>query len=70
MRFPILIETDKEGLFVAEVPGLPGGPSPGRTRSRTLGNHREATVAHLESLDSRGEAVPPSISEEIEELDI
>lgn len=55
-------------MFVAEVPSLPGCISQGRSRKEALDNIREAIELYLESLDERGEPVPPPIMEEIIEV--
>ncbi len=70
MRYRVLIETDEDGVFVAEVPALPGCISQGKTRSEALSNIREAIAAYLESLRKHGEPVPPPISEEVVEVDV
>lgn len=62
MKFRILIERDEDGMFVAEVPALPGGVSQGGTRSEALENVREAIAGYLESLKAHGEPIPPAIS--------
>lgn len=63
MKFRVLIEPDEEGVFVAEVPDLPGCVSQGQTRGEALENIREAITCYLESLAAHGEAVPPPISQ-------
>lgn len=68
VKYRVLIDQDEDGLFVAEVPALPGCVSQGKTRDEAVANVREAIVAYLESLRERGEPVPPSISEEIVEV--
>jgi predicted RNase H-like HicB family nuclease len=70
MKFRVLIEQDEDGVFVAEVPALPGCLSQGQTRSEALGNAHEAIEAFLESLKANGEPVPPSIGEEVLEVDV
>jgi len=56
-----LIEQDEDGVFVAEVPSLPGCVSQGRTREEAIENAKEAIQACLESLDAHGEAIPPPL---------
>jgi predicted RNase H-like HicB family nuclease len=43
------------GIFVAEVPTLPGCISQGRTRDEAVQNIREAIALYLESLEEHGE---------------
>ena len=68
MRYRVIIEQDEDGVFVAEVPALPGCISEGKTRSEAIGNIKEAIAGYLESLQAHGEPIPPSISEEIVEV--
>jgi predicted RNase H-like HicB family nuclease len=70
MRYRVLIEQDEDGVYVAEVPALPGCISQGQTRSEAIHNVKEAIAAYLESLKAHGEAVPPPISEEVVEVDV
>ena len=68
MKYRVLIEPDEDGVFVAEVPSLPGCISQGRTRAEALANVREAIAAYIESLEAHGEPVPPPITEELLEV--
>lgn len=68
MKYRVIIEQDEDGVFVAEVPSLPGCVSQGGTRLEALTNVREAIEVYLESLTAHGEPVPPSIFEEIIEV--
>lgn len=68
MKFRVLINPDEDGIFVAEVPTLPGCISQGRTRDEAVQNIREAIALYLESLEEHGEPIPPPISEEIVEV--
>jgi len=70
MRYRVLIEQDEDGVYVAEVPALPGCISQGRTRSEAVNNIKEAIRAYLESLQAHSEPVPPSISEEVVEVSV
>jgi len=68
MKYRVVIQQDEDGLFVAEVPGLPGCISQGQTRSEALRNIQEALEAYLESLKVHNEPAPPPIEEEIIEV--
>jgi predicted RNase H-like HicB family nuclease len=68
MRFRVVVEQDEDGVFVAEVPSLPGCLSDGRTREEALHNVREAIALYLESLEAHGEPIPPPITEEVVEV--
>lgn len=70
MKFRVLVEPDEDGIFVAQVPSLPGCISQGKTREEALKNAREAIQGYIESLESHGEAIPPPISEEFVEVEI
>jgi predicted RNase H-like HicB family nuclease len=64
-KYRVIIEQDEDGVFVAEVPTLPGCISQGHTRAEALKNIQEAIEAYLESLKFHNEPIPPSITEEI-----
>lgn len=68
MKYRVLLQQDEDGVFVAEVPSLPGCISQGQTRSEAVENIREAILAYLESLEVHGEPIPPSIEEEVIEV--
>ena len=70
MRYRVLITQDEDGVFVAEAPALPGCVSQGRTRAEAVANIQEAIEAYLESLKAHGDPVPPSIDEEVVEVDV
>ena len=61
MKFRVLIETDEDGAFVAEVPSLPGCISQGETRQEALRNIEEAISAYVESLQARDEPIREAI---------
>lgn len=68
MKYRVLLEQDEDGVFVAEVPALPGCISQGHTRQEALTNVREAIEGYIASLEAHGEPVPPSIQEELVEV--
>ena len=68
MKYRVLIEQDEDGVFVAEVPSLPGCLSQGQTRADALKNVQEAIEVYLESLKAHDEPIPPSITEEVVEV--
>lgn len=69
MKYRVLLQVDEDGQFVAEVPALPGCISQGKSRSEALKSIKEAISLYLESLRAHGDAVPPSIQEEIVEIE-
>ena len=48
--FPIIVEKDEDGFYVAINPSLSGCYSQGKTLDEALANVREATALCLESL--------------------
>ena len=68
MKFRVHIETDEDGVFVAECPNLPGCISQGSTRQEALTNIKDAIVGYLASLAKHDEAVPLPVSEEVVEV--
>ena len=68
MRFRVILEPDEDGVFVAQVPSLPGCISQGATRAEALRNVQEAIEGYLESLREHNEPIPPSIDEEVVEV--
>jgi predicted RNase H-like HicB family nuclease len=68
VKYRVLVEPDEDGVYVAEVPALPGCISQGRTRTEAIANIKEAIAAYLESLNAHGDPIPPPISEEVVEV--
>ena len=68
MKYRVFIDQDEDGVFVAEVPALPGCISQGNTRKKALRNIQEAITVYLESLKAHNEPIPPSIDEEVVEV--
>jgi predicted RNase H-like HicB family nuclease len=67
-QYRVILEQDEDGIYVVEVPALPGCLSQGKTRSEALENIKEAIALYLESLAAAGEAVPPPSFEEMVEV--
>lgn len=55
MTYKVLIEQDEDGMYVTEVPSLPGCISQGRTRAEAMENIKEAMAAYLESMEAHNE---------------
>jgi predicted RNase H-like HicB family nuclease len=55
-KYRVFIEPDEDGVYVAEVPSLPGCISQGQTRAEAIENIKEAIAAYLESLDAHNES--------------
>jgi len=68
MKWRTNITEGLDGMYVVEVPALPGCISQGRTRQEALANITEAIEGYLESLQKHGEPIPPPVTEEIVEV--
>lgn len=68
MKYRIVLEQDEDGIFVAECPSLPGCVSQGKNRREALKNIKDAIKGYLESLKKHNEPIPPSIEEEMVEV--
>ncbi len=68
MKYRVIIQQDEDGVFVAEVPTLPGCISQGYSREEAIFNVKEAVVAYTESLKKHNEPVPLPMTEEIVEV--
>ena len=58
MKYPIYMERDEDGIFVATCPTLPGCVSQGQTDAEATANIREAIAGYLKSLVKHGDPVP------------
>jgi antitoxin HicB len=59
MEYEALLWRDEDsGLYLAEVPDLPGCMSQGATPDDALINIREAIALHVDVLRDRGEPIP------------
>lgn len=65
MKYRVLLTQDEDGVFVAEVPNLPGCISDGKTRDQALTNVKEAIEAYLEDVEKHGDPLPSPVSEEV-----
>ncbi|MBI2541197.1 type II toxin-antitoxin system HicB family antitoxin [Candidatus Woesearchaeota archaeon] len=68
MKYRIILEQDEDGVFTAECPSLPGCISQGKNRSEAVKNIKDAIQGYLESLKQHDEPIPPSIEEELVEV--
>ncbi|MBI5667479.1 MAG: type II toxin-antitoxin system HicB family antitoxin [Chloroflexi bacterium] len=58
----VLLYQDEDGVWIAEVPSLPGCGSDGETREEALANVREAIDLWIEDALERGETIPEDYS--------
>ena len=68
MKLRIMIEQDEDGIFVAECSSFPGCISQGKTRNEALTNIKDAVRGYIASLKKHNEPIPPSIQEEVVEV--
>ncbi len=54
----VLLYQDEDGVWIAEVPSLPGCGSDGETRDEAIENVREAIDLWIEDAQARGEVIP------------
>lgn len=55
MKFRILVKQDEDGIFVSEVPELPGCISQGNTRENAITNIKDAISGYITSLKKHDE---------------
>lgn len=54
----VLLYTDEENNWIAEVPSLPGCGSEGKTREEAIKNVKEAIEVYIEALEQDNLPVP------------
>lgn len=54
----VLLYTDEDGYWIAEVPSLPGCHTFGETRAEALEKIKEAIEVYIEALEQDGLEVP------------
>lgn len=67
MKFRVLLEKEDD-MYVAECTTLPGCISQGKTRLEAIKNIKDAMKGYLISLKKHNEPIPPSINEEVIEI--
>ncbi len=70
MKFRIQYEQDEDGAFIATCPSLPGCVSQGATLSEARANITDAIAGYIASLKKHGEPIPPSIREDVVEVEV
>jgi predicted RNase H-like HicB family nuclease len=54
----VILYTDEDGVWIAEVPHLPGCGSDGPTREEAIERVKEAIQSYVEALEADGLTVP------------
>lgn len=54
MKFPVTIDRDEDGVWIAECPSIPGCVSQGATKAKAVKNIRKAIKLCLEVRSERG----------------
>ncbi len=70
MKYRITLQKDEDGVYVAKCQSLPGCISQGKSRNEALDNIKDAIEGYLQSLKKHSEPIPPSIDEELVEINV
>lgn len=57
-KFPVIIEKDEEGFYVADCPDLQGCHSQGKTLEEAITNIRDVIKLHLKILKEENQDIP------------
>ena len=66
--YKVTLEQDEDGVFIAEVPELPGCISDGHTREEAIKNIKDAIAGYLTVLKKHNMAIPSPLGKEIVEV--
>ena len=64
MELRVFVTQDEDGIFVSEVPELPGCISQGNTREDAIANIKDAISGYIVSLKKHNESIPFVTDEE------
>ncbi len=70
MKLRIFVTRDEDGVFVSEVPELPGCVSQGSTREDAIANIKDAISGYVASLKKHNEPIPFATDEEPIEIHV
>lgn len=70
MQRQVLLHQDESGVWIVEVPFLPGCLSQGQTRDEALRNIRHAIEAWLEVAQQFGDEIPEEAQLEIATVEL
>ena len=57
-QFPVIIEKDEDGIFVADCPDLQGCHTEGDTIEEAIANIRDAIKLHVKILKEENQEIP------------
>lgn len=57
-KFPVIIEKDEDGFFIADCPDLQGCHTQGKTLEEAITNIRDAIGLHVKILQEDKEEIP------------
>lgn len=57
-KFPVIIEKDEDGFYVADCPDLQGCHAQGKTLEEAISNIRDAIKLHLKILKEEKQEIP------------
>lgn len=57
-QFPVIIEKDEDGFYVADCPDLLGCHTQGRTLEEAISNIRDAVKLHIKILREENQEIP------------
>ena len=66
----VILYQDEDGVWIAEVPSLPGCGSDGVTKEEALVNVRDAIELWLEDARQHGDEIPNDYPIEVETLEV
>lgn len=69
-QFPIVVEKDEAGFFVADCPNLQGCHTQGKTLEEAVNNLKEAVELHLQDRLEAGEEIPQTTPVKITSLEV
>lgn len=66
----VILYQDEDGVWIAEVPSLPGCGSDGATEEEALSNVRDAIQLWIDDAVAHGETVPEDFPLEIRSVEV